>query len=133
MRPLVTRLAAVAFSLAFLAAVYNVARESDEEKIREAIGGFADAVKSRKYAAVCSEHISVRLKESLELLGECPEVIERSAQAPSIDLDFELSVDDVDVDGEQATARVRSRTERGERDTELHMAKEGDTWRLDSF
>jgi hypothetical protein len=129
----VTAVAAIALAIALGIFVYGVFHDSDEDKVRETVAAFASAVRQRDYSRICDKLITTELRARVELLGRCAAVIRRAGGAPSFDPSFKVEVTGVEIDGQQATAKIETMARRDTSRGEVHLVKQRDEWRLSSF
>jgi hypothetical protein len=97
--------------------------------VAEKVEDLQSAGESRRPEDICSEILSRTLVEQLEAAGTtCNEEMGKAIEDAD---DFELSVEDVTVQGDQATARVK-RGEDGPEST-FEFAREDGQWRATSL
>ena len=127
------RTAAFAGALAcVLLASCGETEPSDEEQVRSVVGAFARATAAKDYARICDSLLAPELIEEVEQIGLPCEVALRQGlgevEAPT------LTIGEIQVDGDEATARVNSaaRGQPPSRDT-LQLERVGDDWRIASL
>ena len=123
-------------SLAALIAVASVAGcgggRSDEEQVRDTLVAFRRATARQDYKALCERILAPRLVRSVREAGlPCEQAMRRGFQGVR---DPQISVGTVRVDGETATAEVRTIAAGQEpsRDT-VSLEKVDDGWRIASL
>ena len=123
-------------SLAALIAVASVAGcgggRSDEEQVRDTLVAFRRATARQDYKALCERILAPRLVRSVREAGlPCEQAMRRGFQGVR---DPQISVGTVRVDGETATAEVRTSAAGQEpsRDT-VSLEKVDDGWRIASL
>ena len=105
---------------------------SDEEQIRSTLSAFGRATGERDYAALCERILAPKLVETVEQIGlPCETALEKGfedVRGPRI------SVGAVTVDGDAATAQVRSSAE-GQEPSEdtVRLVRVDDAWRIASL
>jgi len=104
-------------------------RESEESAVRDTLQTFADATARKDYQRLCDDLFSERLVEEVNRTLPCEVALRRS------DLDAarnpKIEVRSVKVDGDRASARVRSTAanQPPSEDT-VQLVREGDGWRI---
>jgi hypothetical protein len=105
---------------------------SDEERIRAALTEFQRATDGKDYAALCDRILAPELVDTVEQIGlPCEQALAKGFE----DVDEpRLSVGEVTVDGDTATAQVRS-SAKGQPPSEdaVELVKVGDGWRIASL
>lgn len=124
--------------LAALAAALSVALAgclgpSDEQKIRAAVTGLAEAARARHYGEICERYLSNTLREQIRLVGNCSRLLKKMLGGPGFDPRFRLAVESVEIDGNRATTRVRTTAEGHTTTVNWSLVREGDNWRLATF
>ncbi len=105
---------------------------SDEQRIRDTLSGFERAAAARDYAALCERILAPQLIGTLEQIGlPCETALEKGFAGLE---DPRLSVGTVSVDGDTATAEVRSSAagQSPSQDT-VALVRVGDGWRIASL
>ena len=131
LRPVATRLLPLLL-LAILLGACGGGGPSDEERIRTTLGDFQRATAGGDYAALCDRILARELIETVEQIGlPCEMAMRRGfedVRSPRI------SVGAITVEGNRATAQVRSSAE-GQEPSEdtVELVRTGDTWRIASL
>jgi hypothetical protein len=105
---------------------------SDEAQIRGALEEFQRATAEKDYAALCERVLAPKLIETVEQVGlSCEMALEKGLGSVR---DPRISVGSVTVDGDGATAQVRS-SAAGEEPSEdtVRLVRVGDAWRIASL
>jgi ketosteroid isomerase-like protein len=105
---------------------------SDEERIRATLTEFQRATDGKDYAALCGRILAPKLVDALEQIGlPCEQALAKGFEDVK---EPRLSVGEVTVDGDTATAQVRSSAE-GQPPSEdtVDLVKVGDGWRIASL
>ena len=99
---------------------------SDEDKVRESLDSFVQAVKDKDKGAFCESVTSEQIRKS----DDCEKQI-KAADLESIGEVKDIKAEDIKVDGDKATAKVTV-TVRGERtsDSATFRKIDGD-WKID--
>ena len=107
-------------------------QESDEEQVRSTLQRFADATARKDYQALCDDLFATKLVEEVRRSVACELALKNSslgdAQKPK------LEVRTVKVDGDRATAEVKSSAanQPASNDT-VELIREKDEWRIISL
>jgi hypothetical protein len=105
---------------------------SDEDQIRAALTEFGRATGEGDYAALCDRILAPKLVETVEQIGlPCERALAKGFEDVR---DPRLSVGAVNVDGDAATAQVRS-SAAGQEPSEdtVALVRVGDAWRIESL
>ena len=105
---------------------------SDEERIRSTLAQFEQATAGGDYAALCDRILAAELVETVERIGlPCEEALEKGFEDVR---EPRISVGTVTVEGDKATAQVRS-SAAGQSPSEdtLDLVRVGDGWRIASL
>jgi hypothetical protein len=105
---------------------------SDEEQIRSALAEFQRATAGKDYRALCDRILAPRLVETVKQIGlPCEVALEKGFQDVR---DPRLSVGAITVNGDGATAQVRS-SAAGQAPSEdtVELVRDGDRWRIASL
>ena len=105
--------------------------EGEERRVAEVVEKIQSAGEAGDAAELCSDVLATALREAIEEAGSTCQVEMDNAIRDADD--FELVVEDVTVDGEQATARVRGRVGDGEETREFEFEQENGAWRATSL
>jgi hypothetical protein len=103
----------------------------DEQGVAEQVEALQSAAESRDGAAVCGDVLTADLRESMRSDGaSCADQVDEAIGDAD---DFELEVQDVSVQGEQATARVLARYDGADRVRTVELVRERGSWRISSL
>jgi Putative lumazine-binding len=105
---------------------------SDEEQIRSTLSEFQRATADRDYGALCDRILAPKLIETVEQIGlDCEDALTKAFEDVR---DPRLSVGAITVDGDGATAQVRS-SAAGQAPSEdtLELVRTDDGWRIASL
>jgi Putative lumazine-binding len=105
---------------------------TDEEQIRTTLGEFQRATEDRDYGALCDRILAPKLIETVEQIGlDCEDALTKAFEEVR---DPRLSVGAITVDGDGATAEVRS-SAAGQAPSEdtLELVRVDDGWRIASL
>ena len=105
---------------------------SDEEQIRSTLSAFGRATGERDYAALCDRILAPDLVQTVEQIGlPCEQALAKGFEDVRKP---QLSVGEVTVNDDRATAQVRSSAE-GQEPSEdtVALVRVGDAWRIDSL
>jgi Putative lumazine-binding len=105
---------------------------TDEQRIRAALDEFGRATAERDYRALCDRILAPELIETVERVGlTCELALQKGFEDVE---DPRLTVGAIDVQGERATAEVRSSAtgEAPSQDT-VELVRVGDGWRIASL
>jgi hypothetical protein len=131
LRPVATRGLPLLLILCVLAGCGDTG-PSDEQQIRQTLSNFERAAAGHDYAALCDRILAPKLIGTLEQIGlPCETALQKGLE----DLrDPRLSVGTVTVDGDRATAQVRS-SAAGQSPSEdtVDLVRAGDGWRIASL
>ena len=102
-----------------------------EQGVAEQVEALQSAAEASDGDEVCGQLLSGRLRESMRADGaSCADQVEEAFADAD---DFELEVERVRVQGDNATARVRARIDGAERPRDLALVRERGGWRIDSL
>lgn len=132
---LVITLLAVAFAAGGCGSQPSSAEEfeGDERAVAETVEDLQRAAERQEADRACRDFLSEELAGRIAAAGEnCQEELEKAIADADV---VELEVEDVQVDGTTATARVRGEGEPEDAVRTLEFVKAGDPerWRVDSF
>jgi hypothetical protein len=105
---------------------------SDEEQIRSTLSAFGRATGAHDYTALCERILAPDLVDTVEQIGlPCEQALAKGFEDVR---QPQLSVGEVTVKGDTATARVRSSAE-GQEPSEdtVDLVRVGDAWRIQSL
>ena len=103
----------------------------DEADVAQVVADLSDAATRGETNTVCNDILSVRLQKAVtEEDSSCDNEVEKAFD----DADgFTIDVDDVTIEGTQATAEVSSEEVGDDVKRTFSFVKEDDEWRIDSF
>jgi hypothetical protein len=105
---------------------------SDDEQVRSKLGEFQRATAAGDYGALCERILAAELIETVEQIGlPCEEALEKGFEGVR---DPQLSVGAITVNGDGATAQVRS-SAAGQAPSEdtVELVRVDDGWRIASL
>jgi hypothetical protein len=130
--PAPTRSRLLVLALTFALAFAACGRENQEDEVRSTLDRFAKATAAKDFQTLCDDLFAAKLVEQVNRALPCELALKNSslgdAQKP------ELRVLSVKVDGDKATARVRSSAanQPASEDT-VGLIREDGTWRIISL
>jgi hypothetical protein len=102
-----------------------------EKAVADQVGKLQDAGQAGDAKEICDEVLAKALREQMAAQGStCQTEIDKALKDSD---DFELTVEDVAIDGTTATARVRGRERDGESVKTFEFVREGAGWRATSL
>jgi hypothetical protein len=131
LRPVATRPLVLVLAACALAGCGD-SGPSDEQQIRSTLAEFQRATAQRDYAALCDHVFAPKLIETVKQIGlPCELALKKGLENVR---NPRLSVGDVTVHGNAASARVRSSAQ-GEapREDTVDLVRVGDSWRISSL
>jgi hypothetical protein len=101
----------------------------EKAKVADPVEALETAARDRKPAVVCSELLSDRLLAQLKQQGtNCKTAVKEAFDdADSLD----LTVDEITISGDKATAKVTSGTGSDKKTDTLDLARDGAVWKID--
>jgi hypothetical protein len=132
LRPVATRALPLLLIACALVAGCGDSGPSDEQRIRETLTGFERATGAGDYAALCERILAPKLIDTLEQIGlPCETALAKGFAGVR---DPRVSVGAIKVDGDTATAQVRSSAQ-GQAPSEdtVDLVRVGDGWRIASL
>jgi hypothetical protein len=101
--------------------------EGEEKKVAEVVEKLQSAGEAGDAGTICEEVLARQLREQIQEAGaNCEQEIEKAIKDAD---DFELDVEDVTIQGNAATAKVRGQDEGEERVRDFEFVREGADWR----
>jgi hypothetical protein len=126
-------LAAVPLVLAALAAGCNSGAsstsdfEGEEKRVAEVVEDLQSAGETGDARAICEDIVATSLSDRIKAAGStCEQELEKAIEDAD---DFELEVEDVTIQGDTATAKVRGQDKGAERVRTFEFEREGSSWR----
>jgi hypothetical protein len=105
--------------------------EGEEKKVAELVEKLQSAGETGDAEEICNEVLAKELREDIQEAGaNCEQEIEKAIKDAD---DFELEVEDVTIDGDVATAKVKGRDKGEERVRDFEFVREGTGWRATSL
>ena len=102
-----------------------------DQGVAEQVEALQAAAEARDGDEVCGELLSDRLRAAMRADGaSCADQVEEAIADAD---DFELEVERVDVQGDNATVRVLARVDGSQRPRELELVRQRGGWRIDSL
>ncbi len=103
--------------------------KGEERKVAAPVEALEDAARAGRSATVCTKLLSDRLISQLKEQGTNCTTAVREAFKDADSL--ELTVDDVTINGDRATAKVISGSGSDEKTDTLELARDGTAWKID--
>ena len=101
-----------------------------QKDVAQAVEDLQSAANSGDGAEVCSNLISSAFRQKLAARGACATVVKNAIKdADSVG----MTVDQVQINGDKATARVTFETGKKDRTGTLPLVREGGRWRIDTL
>lgn len=128
-RPLAVALVVLAALLAGCAGGGSSAGEfeGEEQNVAEQVEKIQSAGETGDAAEICDDVLAASLREDIQAAGSsCEQEMEKAIKDAD---DFELEVEDVTIQGDSATARVRGRQGGEDRVREFGFVREDGSWR----
>jgi uncharacterized cupredoxin-like copper-binding protein len=105
--------------------------EGEERNVAEVVEKLQTAGESGNAAEICDEVLAKAVREQIQEAGStCEQELEKAIKDAD---DFELDVEDVTVQGNSATAKVKGQDQGEERVRDFEFVREGDEWRATSL
>jgi hypothetical protein len=103
--------------------------KGEEQRVAAPVEALEKAARAGKAATVCTKLLSDRLLSQLKEQGtNCTTAVKEAFKdADSLD----LTVDDVTINGDKATAKVISGSGSDKKNDTLELAREGTAWKID--
>jgi hypothetical protein len=101
--------------------------EGEEKKVADVVEKLQSAGETGDAKTICDEVLAKGLREEVAASGaSCEQELDKAIKDAD---DFDLEVEDVTINGTQATARVRGRVGDSDQVRELEFVREGADWR----
>jgi hypothetical protein len=105
--------------------------KGEEKRVADQVEKLQSAGQTGDAKELCDEVLSRSLRDQLAAEGStCQTQLDLALDDAD---DFDLTVEDVTIDGDTATARVRGRVGDGDQVGTLKFVREGQDWRASSF
>ena len=102
----------------------------EEGEVAALVGDLSEAATRREAAAVCDDVLSERLREEVAGDSSCIDEVEKAFEDADQAV---IDVEEVTVDGTEATAEVSSEQQGEDVRRTFRFVQEDDEWRIDSF
>ena len=101
--------------------------QGEEKQVAEQVEKLQSAGETGDARAICDEVLAKGLREQIEAAGStCEQELDKAIKDAD---DFDLEVDDVTIDGDQATAKVTGKADGKDQVRDFTFVKEGSDWR----
>jgi hypothetical protein len=105
--------------------------EGEEKQVAEVVEELQSAGEAGDAGAICEDVLARQLREQIQEAGaSCEQEIEQALKDAD---DFDLEVEDVTIQGNSATAKVRGQDQGEERVRDFEFVREGSGWRASSL
>ena len=105
--------------------------EGEEKRVADVVEKLQSAGETGDAAEICNDVISRELRDQFQEAGaNCEQELDKAIRDAD---DFELDVEEVTIDGDSATAKVRGRDGGEERVRDFEFVREGSSWRATSL
>jgi len=105
--------------------------EGEERNVAEVVEKLQTAGETGDAAEICDEVLAKAVREQIQEAGStCEQELEKAIKDAD---DFELDVEDVRIQGNRATAKVKGRDEDEDRVRDFEFVREGADWRATSL
>ena len=105
--------------------------KGEEKKVAELVEKLETAGETGDAGTICDEVVAKELRDQIQEAGStCEQELEKAIEDAD---DFELDVEDVTIDGDRATAKVKGRDRGEERVRDFEFVREGSEWRATSL
>jgi hypothetical protein len=101
--------------------------EGEEANVAEVVEELQSAGETGDAGKICDSILARRLRDQIQEAGAtCAQELEKALNDAD---DFELEVEDVTIQGNSATAKVRGQDQGAERVRDFEFVREGSEWR----
>jgi hypothetical protein len=101
--------------------------EGEEKKVADKVEKLQTAGETGDAKVICDEVLSAALREQIQAAGStCERELDKAIKDAD---DFELDVEDVTIDGDTATAKVKGRDGGKDQVRDFEFVREGTDWR----
>jgi uncharacterized cupredoxin-like copper-binding protein len=105
--------------------------KGEEKKVAEKVEQLQTAGGTGDAAEICNDILSKALRDRTQAAGSsCEQELDKAIKDAD---DFDLDVENVTIDGNQATAKVKGRDRGEDRVREFEFVREGRDWRATSL
>jgi hypothetical protein len=105
--------------------------QGEEKKVADVVEKLQTAGETGDAGVICDEVLAKDLRDEIQEAGSsCEQEIEKAIEDAD---DFDLDVEDVTIEGDRATAKVKGRDRGEERVREFEFVREGADWRATSL
>jgi hypothetical protein len=105
--------------------------EGEEKRVADVVEKLQSAGESGDAAEICDDVLAKQLRDQIQEAGaSCEQELDQAIKDAD---DFDLDVEDVTIDGNQATAKVKGRDRGEDRVREFEFVREGREWRATSL
>jgi hypothetical protein len=105
--------------------------EGEEKRVADVVERLQSAGSKGDGKVICDEVLAASLREQVQASGSnCEQEIDKALKDAD---DFDLEVEDVTIDGDEATVRVKGLDGGADRVRELRFEREGSDWRATSL
>jgi len=105
--------------------------KGEEKNVAEVVEKLQTAGETGDAETICDEVLSQELRDQIKEAGStCADELDKAIHDAD---DFDLEVEDVTIDGDEATAKVRGRDRGEERVREFEFVRERGEWRATSL
>jgi hypothetical protein len=101
--------------------------EGEEKAVAEQVEKLQSAGETGDAKVICDEVLASALREQIQAAGStCEQELDKAIKDAD---DFDLEVDDVTIDGDQATAKVTGKSDGKDQVRDFTFTREGKSWR----
>ena len=105
--------------------------QGEERRVADVVEKLQSAGQTGDAAEICDEVLAKQLRDEIQEAGSnCEQEIDKAIKDAD---DFDLEVEDVTINGNSATAKVKGRDRGEERVREFEFVREGADWRATSL
>ena len=105
--------------------------EGEERRVADVVEKLQSAGETGDAAEICEEVLARQLREQIQEAGSnCEQEIDNAIKDAE---DFDLDVEDVTIQGQSASAKVRGRDGGQDRVRDFEFVREGEDWRATSL
>jgi hypothetical protein len=105
--------------------------KGEEKKVADLVEKLQRAGETGEAGTICDDVLAKELRDQIQEAGStCEQEMEKAIEDAD---DFELDVEDVTIDGDEATAKVKGSDQGEERLRDFEFVREGAGWRATSL